>query len=246
MLFQIQQASSSLFNGHSLQPENLIPSVHHSNYQYWISWLLIACFAAVVWIMASNRKKLSLVISAAISNRNVEQLIRNEYALSNRLSVALSALFLIITTIFIYQTNYHFGWIKTSISEPAILFGKILATLVIFFTLKFILIWAVGLIFDRQQESFLHIFNIFLFNETIGIFIFPAVVFIQYASTGMGAFLLYVLTGFFTVGYLTKFARLLFLGAGNKGISKTHLFLYLCTLEILPLVVIIKLFVGRI
>jgi hypothetical protein len=245
MLLDIQH-SPSLFNNHSLQPQNFAPSLHITNSEYWISWLIIGCFSALVWMVATYRKKLNLVVSAAISNRNVEQLIRNEYALSNRLSVVLSILFLIVTTIFICQTNTHFNWVNATTTEPTTLFVRTFIYLLLFLTLKQTLVRIAGLIFEKQQESFWHIFNIFLFNEVLGIFAFPIVVLIQYSSPGVGIFLSYLIIGLFGLSYLYKFARLLFSGGSKKGISQIHLFLYLCTLEILPLVVVIKLFVSRI
>ncbi len=244
MLLTIQN-TTSLFDNHSLQPSSFSPSLHLTNSQYWLSWLIIVCFAALVWMMATYRKKLNLVVSAAISNRNIEQLIRNEYALSNRLSIVLSLLFLVVSSIFISQTNSYFNWINTIHHEPYVLFIKVFFFLLSFFTLKIILIRFSGLLFEKQQESFWHVFNIFLFNEVLGIFAFPLVVLIQYSPSAVGVFLSYFIIGLFGMSYLYKFIRLLLLGGGKKGISGIYLFLYLCTLEILPLVVVIKLFVSR-
>lgn len=236
----------SLFSNHSLQPENITPSIHLGNKQYVISWLIVACFASLVWIATTDRKKLSLLISAALSNRNVEQLIRKEYAISNRLSIVLSIVFVFICTLLIHQTNNHFGWLKTNETNPNLLYLKISGVVFLFFLVKMVLIRATGFIFERENETFLHVFNIFLFNEVTGLLLFPLVILARFSPAQAAEILLYVAVGLMALMYLIKFLRLLLFASDSHEISKIHLFLYLCTLEILPLVVVIKMFVSRI
>lgn len=238
--------SSPLFNNHSLQSENISPILNPVNTQQWISWLSVACFALIVWMFTTERKKINLLIGAAISNRNVEELIRKEYAISNRISIVLSLVFLITSSLFIYQTDVYFNWINTPPGSAGVVFSKIFACVLSFIIVKALVIRSIGFVFELEQESFMHVFTIFLFNEVIGLFIFPLVVFTQFSHSALSTAFLYITIAFFAFMYIYKLLRLMVFGQNNLQISKIHLFLYLCTLEILPLIVTIKLFVSGI
>ena len=93
----------------------------------------------------------------------------------------------------------------------------------------------------NNRLCIIYIFNFisFLYEQVAGLILFPVLVLSIYAPFDslkclQIGFLLLVLF------LLLKWFRMLYLGFFKSSFSKTHLFIYLCILEILPLAVIIK------
>jgi hypothetical protein len=97
-------------------------------------------------------------------------------------------------------------------------------------------------IIDKQETISEYIFTIFLVNQFFGILLLPVVIFIAYGPPSFTQGIIYF-------GIVLVFTA--FLVRVGKGISSVllngeatlfYLILYLCTLEILPLLIGIKLF----
>ena len=133
----------------------------------------------------------------------------------------------------------HPSWGKTSWSFFLIL--KYTFWISLFLASKYLLIRWIGHLF--QQVYFFEeiIFLTFLFEKVAGLTLFPFLVLSVYApfdskiclQLGFSLFIFFL---------LLKWVRMLYLGFFKRSFSKTHLFIYLCILEILPLVVIVKYF----
>jgi hypothetical protein len=90
-----------------------------------------------------------------------------------------------------------------------------------------------------------YIFNIFLSANAIGLFLFPVIICLEYANISARYLMnigLFMLLLFYTIRVLKGIA----IAYVSGRFSVFHLFLYLCALEILPLIVLIKLLVSRI
>ena len=89
---------------------------------------------------------------------------------------------------------------------------------------------------DQTEES---VFNIKLYYKALGICLLPIVtVHAVIAETNM--ITVWLMAGLIVIMYISTAIRSIYLGS-RKDISVFYLILYLCTLEILPLLLIFKL-----
>ena len=199
-------------------------------------WFFITCvllLATVAFFRVHFGKGLRLISQAAFSQRHANQFLRE----INNLNVSLYLLpfFVLVLSLFIA----HPFWKQTSWSIFLIL--KYTFWISIFFVTKYFLIRWIGHLF--QQVYFFEevIFLTFLFEKVAGLLLFPFLVLSVYAPFDSKIFLQigFSLLFFFLI---LKWVRMLYLGFFKCSFSKTHLFIYLCILEILPLVVIVKYF----
>ena len=101
-------------------------------------------------------------------------------------------------------------------------------------------IWQVlGAVFNAQALSGLYIHNMFLYNRNAGMLILPMAAILPYISETIAAYLVYVVIFVFVTFYLLRLYRF-FQIIHDQNVSVLYFILYLCTLEILPLLLFVK------
>ena len=101
-------------------------------------------------------------------------------------------------------------------------------------------IWrALGVIFLVQSFTKTYIYNMYLYNRNIGLFIFPLVVLIPYMNGVVTPYIVYSIIAIIVLSYILKFWRI-FEIFHVQNVRLFYFILYLCTLEILPLLLFIK------
>lgn len=232
--------TKSLFENHLLPALSEKPAIHFTQYDYIPAIILFLAFVLFVALYVYNRKRLNQIIKAFYLNRVANQLAREEVSLVNRTTILLSIVFLSSISLFTLQLiNYY------QISLPIDKFYLIwiiplLVTLSYFF--KIITIKLMGFIFKIPTEANNYIFTIFLFINALGLFILPMVVGIAFIKQAPPEF--FINLGLLIIGLflLTRMIRGVIIGVNSLRVSNIYLFLYLCTLEILPIFVLVKIF----
>jgi hypothetical protein len=108
-----------------------------------------------------------------------------------------------------------------------------------FYLLKSVIWRMLGAIFLVQPFAETYLYNMYLFNRNIGIFIFPLVVLIPYVSGVVAPYMIYSVVAIFVLSYILKLWRF-FEIIRTENVPLFYFILYLCTLEILPLLLLIK------
>jgi hypothetical protein len=123
------------------------------------------------------------------------------------------------------------------------LFGKTLAAVVVYFLTKKLAYRALGSIFIDAGDTSEFLFNMDNFNRGAGILLLPIVALIEYYPSEnpmVVVFLGILTTSVFYIMLLKRGVSILL----KKQFPIFYLFLYLCTLEILPLLLIYKMAVD--
>ena len=153
----------------------------------------------------------------------------------------LEVLFYISVSIFVYQVimSSSIGQVNFNLIE----LGKTSGVLILFFLVKKLLYKTMGSLFIGTSDTNELMFNMDNFYRAAGVILFPVVAFITFSP--FGSTIISIGTGVFTLvffyGLLLKRAISILL---KKQVSIIYLFLYLCTLEFLPLLLIYKVAVG--
>jgi hypothetical protein len=230
--------ASSPFRSHQLQVRNTLPLTHTQEKPEWIFGVLLAAFILVAWTLFFFYKRFSIVVSAPFSKRHLSQLTREGNPLRERIAISLSAVYILVMSLTIYQWNeLYFGW-----SNPFIygfrLFLLIMLALILFWTLKLFAMNFLSIIFRTHQSNSEYLLNIMLFSTLSGLVNLPLLVLAIYLNSLPILFIsLIIIILLFTV----RFIKGMLIGVALTRFSYLFLFVYLCALEILPLVVILKL-----
>ena len=165
-------------------------------------------------------------------------------SIGNRVTIFLSALFVTTFALFIYQVSSYYGYFTTG--HQLVFFIKVVVVIIAAYALKIISVRIFGSVFQNQKEANEYAMTIFLFCNALGLFMLPVVVgvaFVRQISPECFIYLGYTIFGSFLC---IRLLRGMIIGFNSIRISKFYLFLYLCTLEILPFVIMVKLFILKI
>ncbi|MFL5754072.1 MAG: DUF4271 domain-containing protein [Bacteroidia bacterium] len=233
-----------IFSGHLLHPIHSAAESNKAEKSYWPVFVLLFSFILLVYLRVNSSRRFFQIIRAFFSLSYTRQLVREEYRLNKGTSIALIVLFIITASIFLYKLNSYYGFVEFSIPGfPSFL--VICLSILFVYSLKILINRLLSFLVDETERLDEYIFNVFMMNKATGFFLFPVVIALQYIKVDPHYLFVcgLVIAGFF---YAIRLFRGFVIGYAGRGISIFHLFLYLCTLEILPLVVLIKLLVSKI
>ena len=155
------------------------------------------------------------------------------------ISTNISTYLLIVSSFVFSFISSHPSWGYDNWSIYRIF--KIFFILLFFFHLKHLLIQWIGHVFQQSYHFEEVIFISFIYEKVSGIIVFPFLILSVYSPFNP-IIILNLSIIIYCLLFLIKYFRMIYLGFFKSSFSKTHLFIYLCTLEILPLIVVIKYF----
>jgi hypothetical protein len=110
------------------------------------------------------------------------------------------------------------------------------------FLFKHVMITAVGHLFSQEQQARRYNFLIMVFNCVIGIFLVPFNFFIAFSAKGDYQLLLvFWMLGLVAIFYAYRALRSAGIGSKILNSSPFHFLLYLCAVEIAPVLLLVKL-----
>jgi len=228
--------SAGIFQGHQLAPKDQPRPVHNLSTD-WITVLLIICLVIIAWIQNNYAKRLRQVLRSVALPYYINQLEREGNLYNERISLGLGFIFLVSTSLLAYKifSMYQpFGHSMHEFYSFLIIFGGIVA----FVALKGLLIKLTGIIFKTQEHAHAYRLNALIFNHTTGLFILPVLFFVFYWRAQP---FIWIAICIISILLIYRFVRSIMIGISNTKFSVFYLILYLCTLEILPIVILVKL-----
>lgn len=234
----IKQAAVSVFSNHELQPVDAGPIFRNGTSYYWPAVLLFVIFSIYVFLYIANPKKLLQVFLSVYSNQASKQLYREDYRLAKSASVWLSIGFVLVLSFLVYVTNNYFGFILHGI-YPLKQFLFFMAVIMLMYIVKLSTNYFISFSTMSQELNNEYTFNIFISCQTLGVLLLPLAIALQFSRYPTEWFLYpaIILCGIF---YILRFVRGFIISAIEQNVGIVYIFLYLCALEILPLLVLIK------
>ena len=202
----------------------------------WIHVLLFISFTMLVVLRVFDFRRMLTLLQGFVRSSSVALMYREESALASRVSVFLIVNYLVLGSLFVWQTLS-----VQSDSFPApFMMVWIAAGLLLVYIVKIISVRILGFIFEAREAAQEYVYNIVLFNKTLGLFLFPVVLCLAYAHQLSPQWLVIIGLSGWAIILIYRLVRMVWIGLSIRGISFFYIILYLCTLEILPFVVIVK------
>lgn len=231
----------SVFVPYKSKPVDIIPQIRNEVNMDWLTGLFLLCLFILAWIKYEGGKRVSQLFKAVIARHNVNQMLREGDIIHERITPALMFLYLVsfstLIMILIQPLNIGFPWAES----PFLLFSLLISAILILWILQISYISVSGKIFRTKNESFEYLVTNIIYNIVTGLLAFP---FVFAGFYGDSKWCLIAALLIFAAGFLLKFVRSIFVGITAQSFPVVYLFLYLCTLEILPFLVIYKLLIS--
>mgnify|MGYP001611693863 CR=1 FL=1 len=160
-----------------------------------------------------------------------------------RASVLLTIVFNLVAALFLYQLSVIVGWSSDFTGSGFSRFLIFTLAISAGYTFKYIILKFVGFVFQIDKAITVYIFNIFLINNVLGLGLLPVLISLAFLPF-INALLVVKIAGIIALSaFIYSIIRGLTIGFGFPRFSSFYLFLYLCALEIAPLLVLIRLIV---
>lgn len=166
-----------------------------------------------------------------------DQLVQNKLA-----SLGLNMIFFITGGIFIYLiSKYEMviplkNWYFQVLVCIGFLFGVYLV--------KFLSLKAGGWVFSAGELVDNYAFLVFFVNKIAGLFLIPVVILLWLGSSIVHPVIMVISFIVITLLFLYRYFLILPMVRNKSGVSSFHFFLYLCTFEILPILLLVKFLVN--
>ncbi|HLG04308.1 MAG TPA: DUF4271 domain-containing protein [Bacteroidia bacterium] len=233
--FILLQAAGIPANGFRPQP------VISENENWWVAVMLFTSFTMLVVLRVFDHRRLLQLMNGFLRHSSVSILYREEYALTGRVSVLLLLNYLLVLPLFFWQVGRHYQMDVNGL----VWFGFMSIGIGLAYFVKIVTVRVLGSVFEVRDAAAEYSYNILLFNKIGGLILFPVVLLLAYARQVPSGILIWAGLCILSIILIYRLLRIFLIGVSTPSVSLFYIILYLCTLEILPFIVIIKVFVDK-
>ena len=212
-------------------------SIKEKFFPDWIIGLILISFLLIAYVNFYYNSYLVQILEALVNFRATIKLKEDSSAISAQSRVILLFVFFINLALFIYELFLFYNY-QININS-ILLFILIFFVIILYFFFKYMLLQIFGYIFEVHDLKNLYLHNTNLINQINGLIILLSVLIIQFINQKYIEIIIYLTFIIHITTYLIRILRTaqIFL---FKQFSLLYLFLYFCTVEILPFLILIK------
>ena len=203
----------------------------------WIFWIILAGFVILTTTRYYHERRLKLFASAIFKRSASVQLIRESPVHSHRSFLPMLLIYVISLTLLFYEAAEITSPGSSEGLKTLLLFMEFLGIYIGYSLLKILAIYLISITFKNTETAREYIQNILIYNLAMGILLLPMLLLVVYTYHEL---FLYVAGALAIILLGLRFIRGIAIGLSDQKYSLFHLFLYLCTLEILPIAFVAK------
>ena len=195
--------------------------------------LILAIVVFIIFLKTNFTRFFDVLFQSAFNYHLSNKSFRDKNFLQFRFNMFLNSVYLLILSVFIYQ-GLNFFDIRFNNLSLSYVYVLIIVSVVFF--ARYIVLNMLGTVFEAKKEFQEYQYNYFLYNRLMALVILPAVFVFSYIPNSLKIIVIYTVICLLIISYILKLIR------GLNIIVKKHVLifyvlLYLCTLEILPVLV---------
>lgn len=212
------------------------PTVYSKNFSFWI---VFGMLVLLVIGLQLSRGVTTNVMQSLLNDSHLRLIYREQLGWGNLSYIVMYALFWINLAIFLFLVQLHFG-IKTGYSQYTTFTLCLVGTSLIY-TIKHFILYVIASVFPIAKEVKLYNFIIIIAGIVIGLILAPINIFLAFSNASLlSTWLIYLGIGAIALVYAVRLLRSLFVSGGLLITNQFHFLLYLCTVEIAPVFVLLK------
>jgi hypothetical protein len=190
-------------------------------------------FSIIGFLYAFHKKYAKDFILSAFGQRYANQYLRDENVFKRRVNILFSTLMILNISLSVWSFK---------LSEQTGLIGliSIILFVVLYYIVKYILIWFLGVVLKMKKISKIALFFTTLFDKVFALFSFPFLLFFHFFVIDVKEHSITLIFSFLLIFFLLKIFWTLKIGINSFGLSRFYLFLYICILEFFPLLLLYR------
>ncbi|WP_238387166.1 DUF4271 domain-containing protein [Sphingobacterium olei] len=227
------------FSNHLIEEKriNIIPSFLKAQRPDWIIGVLILLILGIGLIRFFFPVDFQRIIESYYNERELQQISKEDNMMTSWPYIFLYIIFSLSLGLFLLIYQSRFDDIN---SLNPVNFLKISGIVALLFGLKILIIRIIAFIFEieRMVREYITILYLVYFNSML--FLMPMLLFVTFLPTSYFNFLLILFLIIVSILFLYRFLRTAWGLLGNHKFSIFYLILYLCSLEITPILILVK------
>jgi len=223
--------------GNLLHPEEFtISPLEPAKTATWVFWLLILSLGGLSYARMYFPYRSRQYFRALLGIRNFNQMEREGGYFDETPAWVFFVNFTLIFSLLVVQTISQTDVIAVFGDTPEPVLFAIISLLVFsFFLVKYLATGFIAWVFQTQSANATYTRNFYLFNNLAGVLVLPVVIFNAFNPTPTALYI-----GWLIILALNVFKvyRGIVLGINRSEFSTYYLFLYICTIELIPILLI--------
>jgi hypothetical protein len=208
----------------------------------WYFILILLVLTGIAWARIIYGKFLNSILISAFSYQSASKLYRERNVIQKRFSLGLDLLYLITASLFVFLLDHYFS--PGLFESNEILFViEVLLFLLFLILLRIIVMRLIAFIFRRTALFQEFLYHYFIFNKVTGMLLIPLLIAIPYTQGIIQEIIVYTGISAVLAMQIFRLYRVIIFVLKNV-VLLFYLILYLCILEILPVLVVIKLLLS--
>jgi hypothetical protein len=206
--------------------------------QQFLFGLVLTILLLLTLLVSLSRNLISKIYQAFFNDIVLRALHRERGSLNTTVYVGLYSMFIINLGVFVYLILRYYGYLFHGSDILTLLYcifgvaGLIISKHIVLSTLAYI--------FPIEKQINTYSFIILIFGVLIGLILAPMNVFLAYSDAKMAEYIILGMGGFLGLTYILCALRSLFLARSYLLPHFFHFLLYLCSVEIIPLLLLYK------
>jgi hypothetical protein len=218
----------------------LLPIPKHEVSDAWIFGVILFVFLLLAIFNQLFGKELGILMVSPFKRKGLRKLVEDDSGAFRNALILISSVYIITMPIFIYQLASYWNF-ETLEINGFVLYLLLVLILLLLVLIKSFVVKFVGAVFQLKWFTGMNLYNMLAINAIFGFLLVPVSLGINLAGFNWVSFFIWLGIGLYIAFYALKSSLLLISAKGEYAVSKFHLFLYFCTLEILPLIILVKL-----
>lgn len=236
------QPINSVFHTSEHIRDKITPAQRERQDFDWITVHLLIVLALIAWSRVYYMKRFSQLLKAFFGQRYQGILLREGNVFRERISIPLLLNYLVTFSLFIYHFLNRFISFNKDEYSGFKLFALIILVVLVLWILKNVSTLISGYLFKNPVVLSDYIVTQFIFNINLGIYMLPVVITATYVYPVLALYTGIIL---WVIVFIYRIFRQFFTGLSYTRFSLFNRFLYLCTFEIAPILVVIKLIMNN-
>ncbi|HIF15288.1 MAG TPA: DUF4271 domain-containing protein [Bacteroidetes bacterium] len=209
----------------------------HADWQFYVLFLLLLISAYLVFVF--DRALIQMFRTTIRLNFSEESFRTNE--------LSSSILNIFMQLIFVFSLAYFSYWYLTENKifigqAKGILYTYCVCFFMLIYIIKNIFLWLLSIIFPFGQDVSFYRFNVNVLNQTLGFILIPLLFLLTYTYVGIKEYVMWLVIALFILTLVFRYVRLFMIAFKYIKFYKFYFFIYFCTSEIIPNLVLIKIF----
>jgi len=222
------------------KPNFSLPGLQKNNYDFdFLILPILLIFVLLIWVNPFKNKKIKQYFNLLVSNRFIEQLIREEDAFLNPQNLRLFLIYFISTSILIFNGINLFSD-GLAISVGWRLFLIIMLIIPVLFFVKALVLFLSNITFKANEAIDKYSFNMYVSTKILALLLILPVTFSSFGFFEIRKLAVLFGCGIYALIYGLRIGKSMLTGWQNKLAPTQYIILYICTLEIAPFAILMK------